>query len=63
MAGGADGRMYVQVTEDMTDPKTLERELAPLRALSDAYPKAVRSPAEIWLSWASAGFSCFWFSG
>lgn len=41
VAGGTDGRMYVQVTEDMTDPKTLERELAPLRALSDAYPKAV----------------------
>lgn len=41
VANGSDGKVYVQVTEDMTDPGTLERELAPLRALSDAYPKAV----------------------
>ena len=34
-------RAYVQVTEDMTDPATMERELRPLRAIRDAYPKAV----------------------
>ena len=34
-------RVYVQVTEDMTDPATMERELAPLRAVRDAWPKVV----------------------
>ncbi|MCR8908838.1 ATP-binding protein [Thermophilibacter sp. ET337] len=34
-------RVYVQVTEDMTDPGTMARELAPLRAVRDAYPKMV----------------------
>ena len=34
-------RTYIQVTEDMTAPETMERELAPLRAIRDAYPKMV----------------------
>ena len=34
-------RVYVQVTEDMTEPATMERELAPLRAVRDAWPKMV----------------------
>lgn len=34
-------RVYVQVTEDMTDPATMERELRPLRAIRDSYLKVV----------------------
>ena len=34
-------RAYVQVTEDMSDERTFERELAPLRRIDDAFPKAV----------------------
>ena len=41
VARGSGGLAYVQVTEDMTDPATMERELAPLRAIRDAYPKVV----------------------
>lgn len=41
VAARGSERMYVQVTEDMTDPATMERELRPLRAIRDAYPKAV----------------------
>lgn len=32
---------YFQVTASMTDPATFERELAPLRAVKDNYPKTV----------------------
>lgn len=35
------GRVYLQVTEDLADPATFERELAPLRAIDDAFPKVV----------------------
>lgn len=31
----------MQVTEYMSDVNTMERELKPLRAIRDAYPKAV----------------------
>ena len=31
----------MQVTEDLANPDTYERELAPLRALNDAFPKLV----------------------
>ena len=41
VATRAGERLYVQVTEDMTDPATMERELAPLRAVRDSYPKEV----------------------
>ena len=41
VASGSDGRAYIQVTEDMTDSATMERELKPLRAIRDAYPKFV----------------------
>lgn len=34
-------RMYVQVTEDMRDENTLQRELAPLRKIGDEYKKMV----------------------
>ncbi len=33
--------LYVQFTEDMTDQATMVRELGPLRAVKDAYPKMV----------------------
>lgn len=41
VASREGGRAYVQVTEDMTNPATMERELAPLRAVRDAHPKVV----------------------
>ena len=34
-------RFYIQVCEDMRDEATLDRELRPLRAIGDAYPKLV----------------------
>ena len=34
-------RFYIQVCEDMRDEATLDRELRPLRAIGDAYPKMV----------------------
>lgn len=39
VTNGPSGRMYWQVAESVTDPRTLERELAPLRALRDNHPK------------------------
>jgi len=36
-----DATVYIQVTEDMSDPNTMRRELKPLRAVRDAYPKMV----------------------
>lgn len=36
-----DRRIYIQVTETMLDESTRARELAPLQALSDAFPKIV----------------------
>ena len=41
VATKAQERLYVQVTEDMTAPGTMQREIAPLRAIRDAYPKTV----------------------
>lgn len=36
-----DEKIYYQVTEDMTDEQTRERELTPLRLVPDNYEKVV----------------------
>lgn len=41
VARRADETVYVQVCETMMDPATCERELGPLRAITDAFPKCV----------------------
>ena len=41
VARRADETVYVQVCETMVDPATRERELGPLRAITDAFPKCV----------------------
>lgn len=41
VASRDDSRIYIQVTEDMTDPATMRRELAPLQSIRDSYPKAI----------------------
>lgn len=41
VATRADQRCYVQVSQTVADENVLERELAPLRALSDAFPRLV----------------------
>lgn len=41
IATKADEKKYIQVTESLIDPKTRERELAPLRKVNDNYEKLV----------------------
>lgn len=36
-----DERVYIQVTESMADETTREREIGPLKAIRDAYPKMI----------------------
>ena len=38
-----DDKIYIQVTESMQSPETRERELRPLRMISDNYEKIVLS--------------------
>jgi len=42
-----DGLAYFQVTASMLDPTTAERELGPLQALTDSYPKTILTLDEV----------------
>ncbi|MDR3107720.1 MAG: ATP-binding protein [Bifidobacteriaceae bacterium] len=39
LADGPDGTVYIQVCQSVADPATLDRELAPLKAIGDHHPK------------------------
>lgn len=43
IATGADDKLYIQVTESMTNEDTRRRELAPLQKIKDNYEKIVLS--------------------
>ena len=41
MAMRQGNRVYIQVSYDISNPDTFEREIAPLLKVSDAYPKVI----------------------
>ena len=43
IATSADEKIYIQVTQSMTDEKVIKRELAPLKSIDDNYEKLVLS--------------------
>jgi hypothetical protein len=47
VAQGQEGRAYFQVAPSVLDPAELERQLAPLRAERDNYPKTLLTLDEV----------------
>ncbi|SDK54867.1 hypothetical protein SAMN05216468_1141, partial [Bifidobacterium breve] len=52
IAKRGNNKQYIQVTLNMTEEQTRERELAPLRRLGDAFPRTVLT-----LDWHSEGMT------
>lgn len=67
VATRGDGRLYVQVSWSVADEITLQRELEPLRRLTDAYPRLLLTTDRLGTGTTSEGIVitniCDWLLG